>query len=160
VSDDDCSYQSICPYANRRCPLAHHLLSTARPQLWRSWTYIPGTSSRMLGCLCDLLHVVGHFTVSSPLEVRLPKLINPSNTVNSYNKRYLHHLGKHAPGAPPPETRLDCVLTASIVFAVSCWWMAWTAYPSISIWSTIMSMVLMGYGLIIIFSGCFAYLVS
>lgn len=52
----------------------------------------------------------------------------------------------------PPEFRLwFSMLGGSFAIPISLFWMAWTSYPDISIWSPLASSVLFGYGILCIF---------
>ena len=61
----------------------------------------------------------------------------------------------------PPEERLwFAMLGGAPAVPVSLFWMGWTAYSGISIWSPIMASVLFGYGVITIFMSCYMYLID
>ncbi|EXJ77977.1 hypothetical protein A1O3_09136 [Capronia epimyces CBS 606.96] len=60
-----------------------------------------------------------------------------------------------------PEVRLwFAMLGGAPAIPVSLFWMAWTAYPSVSIWSPILASVLFGYGVIMIFISSYMYLID
>ncbi|RDW85452.1 hypothetical protein BP5796_03777 [Coleophoma crateriformis] len=60
-----------------------------------------------------------------------------------------------------PEIRLWYgMLGGSFAIPVSLFWMGWTDYVSISIWSPIMASVLFGYGLICIFMSAYMYIID
>jgi len=60
-----------------------------------------------------------------------------------------------------PELRLwFAMLGGAFAIPISLIWMAWTAYPHISIWSPILASVLFGYGTITIFFSCYMYLID
>ena len=61
----------------------------------------------------------------------------------------------------PPEERLwFAMLGGAPAVPVSLFWMGWTAYSGISIWSPILASVLFGYGVITIFMSCYMYLID
>ncbi|KAK9479867.1 major facilitator superfamily domain-containing protein [Lipomyces japonicus] len=61
----------------------------------------------------------------------------------------------------PPEIRLwYAMLGGSISVPVSLFWMGWTDYSSISIWSPILASVLFGYGVICIFMTVYMYVID
>lgn len=60
-----------------------------------------------------------------------------------------------------PEVRLwYAMLGGAPAIPVSLFWMGWTAYPSVSIWSPILASVLFGYGVILIFISSYMYLID
>ncbi|EXJ88590.1 hypothetical protein A1O1_05520 [Capronia coronata CBS 617.96] len=60
-----------------------------------------------------------------------------------------------------PEIRLwFAMLGGAPAIPISLFWMAWTSYPSISIWSPIMASVLFGYGTVLIFISSYMYLID
>ncbi|SCV72568.1 BQ2448_4105 [Microbotryum intermedium] len=76
---------------------------------------------------------------------------------NKKYKEYHHSLN----GKPvPPEYRLVPLMCAAPFFAVSFFWLGWTAYPSISIASPILAIVLLGCTVLFIFLSIFNYLID
>ncbi|RDW61640.1 MFS general substrate transporter-58 [Coleophoma crateriformis] len=59
-----------------------------------------------------------------------------------------------------PEVRLWFAMLGAPAIPISLFWMGWTDYASISIWSPIMASVLFGYGLICIFMTAYMYLID
>lgn len=60
-----------------------------------------------------------------------------------------------------PEVRLwFAMLGGAPAIPISLFWMGWTAYPAISIWSPILASVLFGYGVIMIFISSYMYLID
>lgn len=60
-----------------------------------------------------------------------------------------------------PEVRLwFAMLGGAPAIPISLFWMAWTSYPSISIWSPILASVLFGYGGLMIFVTSYLYLID
>jgi MFS family permease len=56
----------------------------------------------------------------------------------------------------PPEFRLwFAMLGGAVAIPVSLFWMGWTSYPSISIWSPLAASVLFGYGILCVFISCY-----
>ncbi|KAI5477609.1 hypothetical protein MNV49_006096 [Pseudohyphozyma bogoriensis] len=76
---------------------------------------------------------------------------------NPAYKRKHHELG----GKPvPPEVRLIPICVAAPGLAISFFWIAFTSYPSISIASPILAIVLLGACVLWIFLGVFNYLID
>jgi MFS family permease len=59
-----------------------------------------------------------------------------------------------------PEVRLWFGMLGAPAVPISLFWMAWTAYPSISIWSPLIASVLFGHGFITIFITVYMYLID
>lgn len=67
----------------------------------------------------------------------------------------------HTNPAPIPETRLwFAMLGGAIAVPVSLFWMGWTDYASISIWSPIFASALFGYGVVTIFISAYMYVID
>ena len=63
--------------------------------------------------------------------------------------------------APTPESRLYfAMLGGAFAVPISLFWMGWTDYSSISIWSPIISSALFGYGVITIFISAYMYVID
>ncbi|TFK30771.1 MFS general substrate transporter [Coprinopsis marcescibilis] len=77
-----------------------------------------------------------------------------------YNPKYELEVERLAPKSVPPEFRLDVTFYACPLFAASFFWFGWTSYPSISYWAPLMSGLLMGYSIQMIFLGLFNYMVD
>ncbi|KAB8236582.1 major facilitator superfamily domain-containing protein [Aspergillus alliaceus] len=59
-----------------------------------------------------------------------------------------------------PEVSLYWAMAgASILMPISLFWMAWTCYPSISIWSPIVASGIFGYALVCIFTTSYMYII-
>lgn len=62
---------------------------------------------------------------------------------------------------PIPETRLwFAMLGGAFALPISLFWMGWTDYSSISIWSPIIAAALFGYGVISIFISAYMYIID
>ncbi|KAL2830149.1 major facilitator superfamily domain-containing protein [Aspergillus pseudoustus] len=80
---------------------------------------------------------------------------------------YIYHLTNKtaakamAEGKPlQPEVSLYWAMAgASILMPVSLFWMAWTCYPEISIWSPILASSVFGYALVCIFTTSYMYII-
>lgn len=67
----------------------------------------------------------------------------------------------HVNPAPLPETRLwFAILGGAFAVPVSLFWLGWTDYKSISIWSPIVASGLFGYGVITIFISAYMYVID
>ncbi|KAF2721824.1 MFS general substrate transporter [Polychaeton citri CBS 116435] len=61
----------------------------------------------------------------------------------------------------PPEVSLYWSMAgASILMPISLFWMAWTCYSSVSIWSPIVASGVFGYSLVCIFTTSYMYIIS
>ncbi|KAE9403832.1 MFS general substrate transporter [Gymnopus androsaceus JB14] len=72
-------------------------------------------------------------------------------TLLLFNRRYGEILAKK--GSVQPEERLLPVLLGGTFVPISIFWLGWTSFESISIWSPILSGLPFGYGFIMIFTG-------
>ena len=62
---------------------------------------------------------------------------------------------------PRPETRLYyAMLGGGWAIPVSIFWLAWTAYPSVKIWSPIVATTLFGFGLINVFLSSYMFIID
>jgi hypothetical protein len=59
-----------------------------------------------------------------------------------------------------PEFRLWYGMLGAPAIPISLFWMGWTAYPSINIWSPILASVLFGYGVLSVFLSTYQYLIE
>lgn len=60
-----------------------------------------------------------------------------------------------------PESRLwTAMLGGSVAVPISLFWMGWTSYPYISIWSPILASVLFGYGILCVFISSYMYIID
>jgi multidrug resistance protein len=60
----------------------------------------------------------------------------------------------------PPEFRLWYAMFGAPAIPISLFWMGWTAYPHISIWSPILAGVLFGYGVLCVFISSYQYIID
>ncbi|KAJ9635640.1 uncharacterized protein PV06_02865 [Exophiala oligosperma] len=60
----------------------------------------------------------------------------------------------------PPEFFLWYAMLGAPAIPISCFWMGWTAYASISIWSPIAASVLFGFGILSVFLSTYLYLID
>ncbi|OAX44363.1 MFS general substrate transporter [Rhizopogon vinicolor AM-OR11-026] len=77
-----------------------------------------------------------------------------------FNPSYERKAKECAPNPVPPEFRLRVAMIAAPPFAISFFWFAWTSYPSISIWAPMMSGVLLGFSICLIFLSLFNYIID
>ncbi|KAF9015497.1 major facilitator superfamily domain-containing protein [Cyathus striatus] len=77
-----------------------------------------------------------------------------------YNPQYEQEAKRCAPHPVPPEFRLHMCLLAGPLFAISFFWFAWTSFPQISFWAPLMSGLLMGFSIQLIFLSLFNYIVD
>lgn len=77
-----------------------------------------------------------------------------------YNPEYEAEAKRLDPQPVPPEFRLKVALISGPLFAASFFWFGWTSFPSISFWAPLMSGLLMGFSIQLIFLGLFNYLVD
>ncbi|KAH8803675.1 major facilitator superfamily domain-containing protein [Xylogone sp. PMI_703] len=60
----------------------------------------------------------------------------------------------------PPEFFLWYAMIGAPTIPISLFWMGWTAYPTISIWSPILASVLFGFGILSVFVSTYMYLID
>lgn len=60
----------------------------------------------------------------------------------------------------PPEFRLWFAMFGAPAIPISMLWMGWTAYPSISYWSSLGASVLFGYGILCVFISSYQYIID
>ena len=60
----------------------------------------------------------------------------------------------------PPEFRLWFSMLGAPAVPISMFWMGWTAYPSISVWSPLAASVLFGYGILCVFISSYQYIID
>ena len=65
-----------------------------------------------------------------------------------------------APARLPPERRLIFAIIAAPFLPIGLLWMAWTAYPHISVWSPIVACVPVGFAIMGIFISTYQYLID
>ncbi|KAB8437371.1 hypothetical protein FH972_025050 [Carpinus fangiana] len=101
---------------------------------------IHGTSQGITGtCFAGI--VVGLFLASTLVPL-----------VYSWAKRDLAKIKEQGGDKLPPEFRLwFCMLGGSAAIPISLFWMGWTSYPSVSIWSPLVASVFFGYGILTVF---------
>ncbi|CAC9891684.1 unnamed protein product [Aureobasidium pullulans] len=59
-----------------------------------------------------------------------------------------------------PEFRLWFAMFGAPAIPISLFWMGWTSYPNISIWSPLAASVLFGYGILCIFISSYQYIID
>ncbi|TFB01331.1 putative efflux pump kojT [Trichoderma ghanense] len=64
------------------------------------------------------------------------------------------------PARIPPEFFLWYALIGAPAIPISFFWMGWTAYPHVSIWSPILASVLFGFGILSVFVSTYMYLID
>ncbi|KAF8973708.1 MFS general substrate transporter [Flammula alnicola] len=77
-----------------------------------------------------------------------------------YNPSYERKAIECTPRPVPPEFRLEMVLYAGPLFALSFFWFAWTSFPHLSYWGPMLSGLLMGFSIQLIFLGLFNYIID
>lgn len=75
-------------------------------------------------------------------------------------KKEMEARGEKAPARVPPEERLILAMIGAPALPISLFWMAWTAYPSISPWSCIIASVFSGFGILAIFISSYQYVID
>ncbi|KAF1982190.1 MFS transporter [Aulographum hederae CBS 113979] len=75
-------------------------------------------------------------------------------------KQFQKNLEAGKPGIPPEERLWFVMLGCAPAMPISLFWMAWTDYSSISIWSPLLASVLFGYGVIGIFISAYMYIID
>ncbi|KAF2169147.1 hypothetical protein M409DRAFT_52432 [Zasmidium cellare ATCC 36951] len=81
--------------------------------------------------------------------------------IYSWAKRDLKKIEEQGGTRLPPEFRLwYSMLGGAFAVPISLFWMGWTAYPHISIWSPLLASVLFGYGILCIFITSYQYIID
>ncbi|ORX96361.1 major facilitator superfamily domain-containing protein [Clohesyomyces aquaticus] len=110
---------------------------------------IHGTSEGVTG-LCFLGIVVGLFGASALVPL-----------IYKWAKRDLAKIQEEGGTRLPPEFRLwYCMLGGSLAIPVSLFWMGWTSYPDISIWSPLAASVFFGFGILCVFISFYQYIID
>ncbi|TKA81917.1 hypothetical protein B0A49_00150 [Cryomyces minteri] len=113
------------------------------------FTEIHGTSEGITG-LCFLGIVVGLFGASALVPL-----------IYRWAKRDLQKIKEQGGDRLPPEFRLwFAMLGGAFAIPISLFWMGWTSYPSISIWSPLAASALFGYGILCIFISSYQYVID
>ncbi|OJD35748.1 mfs general substrate transporter [Diplodia corticola] len=109
-----------------------------------------GVSQGITG-LCFLGIAVGLFGASALVPI-----------IYKWAKRDLKKIQEEGRGDRlPPEFRLwFSMLGGSFAIPISLFWLGWTSYPSISIWSPLAATVLFGYGILCVFISCYQYIID
>lgn len=77
-----------------------------------------------------------------------------------YNPQYEAEAKRLAPRSVPPEFRLGMACISGPLFVASFFWFGWTSFPSISFWAPLMSGLLLGFAIQLIFLGLVNYLID
>ena len=109
---------------------------------------IHGTSQGITG-LCFLNIAIGLFGAS--LWVPL---------IYKWAKRDIARIQDQGGSRLPPEFRLWYAMFGAPAIPISLFWMGWTSYPHISIWSPILAGVLFGYGVLCVFISSYQYIID
>ncbi|KAF1993399.1 MFS general substrate transporter [Amniculicola lignicola CBS 123094] len=81
--------------------------------------------------------------------------------IYTWAKRDLSKIKEEGGSRLPPEFRLwYAMLGGAPAIPISLFWMGWTSYSSISIWSPLGSSVLFGYGMLCVFISCYQYIID
>ncbi|KAH8100002.1 MFS general substrate transporter [Cristinia sonorae] len=73
---------------------------------------------------------------------------------------YRREAAKHAPHPVPPEFRLIQCIYAAPMFPIAIFWFGWTSFPSVSFWAPVMAGFPVGFSVVWIFLGMFAYIID
>lgn len=74
-------------------------------------------------------------------------------------KREQHQANQHGNPGLLPESRLWYALVSAPAIPIALFWMAWTSNRSISIWSPLAASVLLGYGMLGVFTASYEYII-
>ncbi|KAF2102140.1 MFS general substrate transporter, partial [Rhizodiscina lignyota] len=95
------------------------------------------------------------------IGVGLVASMGPVPIIYRWAKRDLRKIEEEGGSKLPPEFRLwFAMLGGAVAIPVSLFWMGWTSYPSISIWSPLLASVLFGYGVLCIFISSYMYIID
>lgn len=105
---------------------------------------IHGTSEGVTG-LCFVGILIGLFCATALVPL-----------IYSWAKRDLKKIQEQGGTRLPPEERLwFMMLGGAVSIPFSLFWMGWTSYSSISIWSSLAASVFFGYGVLTVFISCY-----
>ncbi|KAK5121270.1 hypothetical protein LTR85_005436 [Meristemomyces frigidus] len=108
-----------------------------------------GISQGLTG-VCFLGIIVGLFGASALVPL-----------IYKWAKRDLAKIQEQGGDRLPPEFRLwFSMLGGSFAIPISLFWMGWTDYPHISIWSPLAASVLFGYGILCVFITSYQYIID
>ncbi|CAO2648281.1 Nn.00g075480.m01.CDS01 [Neocucurbitaria sp. VM-36] len=107
-----------------------------------------GTSVGITG-LCFLSIAIGLFGAS----LWVPLLYK-------WAKRDMRAIKERGGSRLPPEFRLWHAMLGAPAIPISLFWMGWTSYSSISIWSPLTAVVLFGYGVLCVFISSYQYIID
>ena len=77
-----------------------------------------------------------------------------------FGSLYQQEVQKHAPNPVPPEFRLAQCVYAAPLFPAAIFWFGWTSFPHISFWAPMMAGLVVGFSVVWIFLGMFAYIID
>ncbi|KAI7083150.1 MFS general substrate transporter [Hortaea werneckii] len=113
------------------------------------FTDVYGINEGVTG-LCFLGIIVGLFGATALVPI-----------IYKWAKRDLQKIQEQGGDRLPPEFRLwYSMLGGSVAIPISLFWMGWTDYPHISIWSPLAASVLFGYGILCVFITCYQYIID
>lgn len=82
------------------------------------------------------------------------------STVLYFNPAYVKKAKKSPTGILDPEARLPMTYLGGPFVTISIFWLGWTCFESISIWSGLISTAMLGAGFILVFQGLFNYIID
>ncbi|KAI7165487.1 MFS general substrate transporter [Hortaea werneckii] len=113
------------------------------------FTDVYGINEGLTG-LCFLGIIIGLFGATALVPI-----------IYKWAKRDLQKIQEQGGDRLPPEFRLwYSMLGGSVAIPISLFWMGWTDYPHISIWSPLAASVLFGYGILCVFITCYQYIID
>ncbi|RAL12551.1 MFS transporter [Aspergillus homomorphus CBS 101889] len=105
-----------------------------------------------------LSHSSSSSSSSSSDDERIdPNPNNPHEQSEPTSDKKVH---RHHHHAPRPENRLWFSMIGSPFIPISLFWMGWTSYSSVSIWSPIVASAVFGFGTITVFISSYMYVID
>ncbi|PYH46963.1 MFS transporter [Aspergillus saccharolyticus JOP 1030-1] len=91
--------------------------------------------------------------VAMYVGICLGGLFQPEEKSPQQHQHHHHH-------APRPENRLWFSMIGSPFIPISLFWMGWTSYSSVSVWSPIVASAVFGFGTITVFISSYMYVID
>lgn len=99
--------------------------------------------------LCFLGILVGVLASALPVPLSM-----------KYTRRDIYHARDRGLARPEPESNLYMAMFGAPAISIGLFWMGWTAYPHISMWSLIISSVVFGFGVVCVFVSAYQYVAA
>jgi MFS family permease len=99
--------------------------------------------------ICFLGILVGVLTSALPVPLSM-----------KYTRRDIYRARDRGLARPEKESNLYMAMFGAPAIPIGLFWMGWTAYPHISMWSPIISSVVFGFGIVCVFVSAYQYVAA